>query len=76
MSRVTLTVRSPEQASAVVSSGGAVEARVGASQGTAYYPALIDKPRVGGVVLVGDKDLEELGLNGIAPQDIDRLIYG
>lgn len=44
------------------------------------YPPLINKPKINGVTLLGNKTGEELGLQDnmdeITAQDIDKIIYG
>ena len=42
--------------------------------GTNDYNDLINKPSMEGVELVGDKTLEELGVEALTPQEIDAII--
>ena len=42
--------------------------------GTNDYNDLINKPSIEGVELVGDKTLEELGVEALTPQEIDALL--
>ena len=42
--------------------------------GTNDYNDLINKPSIEGVELVGDKTLEELGVEALTPQEIDELL--
>ena len=42
--------------------------------GTNDYNDLINKPFIEGVELVGDKTLEELGVEALTPQEIDAII--
>jgi hypothetical protein len=42
--------------------------------GTNDYNDLINKPSIEGVELVGDKTLEELGVEPLTPQEIDELL--
>ena len=42
--------------------------------GTNDYNDLINKPSIEGVELVGDKTLEELGVEALTPQEIDAII--
>ena len=42
--------------------------------GTNDYNDLINKPSIEGVELVGDKSLEELGVEALTPQEIDAII--
>lgn len=42
--------------------------------GTNDYNNLINKPSIEGVELVGDKTLEELGVEALTPQEIDAII--
>lgn len=40
------------------------------------YTVLDNKPQIEGVVLVGDKSFEQLGMRAVTPQEIDNIIYG
>lgn len=40
------------------------------------YLDLKDKPRIEGVILEGNKRFVDLGLDEIAPQDIDEIMFG
>ena len=40
------------------------------------YDPLINKPRIEGNVLEGDKTYAQLGLEEITPQEIDEIIFG
>lgn len=40
------------------------------------YDALRNKPSIEGVTLQGDRTFEQLGLEPMTPQDIDKIIYG
>ena len=42
--------------------------------GTNDYNDLINKPSIEGVELIGDKTLEELGVEALTPQEIDAII--
>ena len=42
--------------------------------GTNDYNDLINKPSIEGVELIGDKSLEELGVEALTPQEIDAII--
>ena len=42
--------------------------------GTNNYNDLVNKPSIEGVELVGDKTLEELGVEALTPQEIDAII--
>ena len=42
--------------------------------GTNDYNDLINKPSIEGVELVGDKTLEELGVEALTPHEIDAII--
>ena len=42
--------------------------------GTNDYNDLMNKPSIEGVELVGDKTLEELGVEALTPQEIDELL--
>ena len=42
--------------------------------GSNDYNDLINKPSIEGVELVGDKTLEELGVEALTPQEIDELL--
>ena len=42
--------------------------------GTNDYNDLINKPSIEGVELIGDKTLEELGVEPLTPQEIDAII--
>lgn len=42
--------------------------------GTNDYNDLINKPSIEGIELVGDKTLEELGVEALTPQEIDAII--
>ena len=42
--------------------------------GTNDYNDLANKPSIEGVELVGDKTLEELGVEALTPQEIDAII--
>ena len=44
--------------------------------GTRDYNALVNKPQIEGVVLIGNKNINEIGIGTITEQDIDNLIYG
>ena len=44
------------------------------ASGTNDYNDLINKPSIEGVELVGDKTLEELGVEALTPQEIDAII--
>ena len=44
------------------------------TSGTNDYNDLINKPSIEGVELVGDKTLEELGVEALTPQEIDAII--
>lgn len=43
---------------------------------TDNYEDLLNKPKIEGVTLIGDKTFVELGLAEITPQDIDDIIFG
>lgn len=43
---------------------------------TSDYEKLLNKPKIEGNVLLGDKSFEELGLQAITPQEIDEIIFG
>ena len=43
---------------------------------TSDYEKLLNKPKIEGVLLLGDKSFEELGLRAITPQEIDDMIFG
>ena len=46
------------------------------NQGGAYnYPYSSNKPKIEGVVLVGDKSFEELGLTPVGTEQIDRWLF-
>jgi len=40
------------------------------------YENLINRPRIEGVELIGDKSFADLNLFNITPQEIDEIIYG
>jgi len=42
--------------------------------GTNDYNDLINKPSIEGIELIGDKTLEELGVEALTPQEIDELL--
>ena len=42
--------------------------------GTNDYNDLANKPSIEGVELIGDKTLEELGVEALTPQEIDAII--
>ena len=42
--------------------------------GTNDYNDLINKPSIEGIELIGDKTLEELGVEALTPQEIDAII--
>lgn len=42
---------------------------------TGSYEPLTDKPKIEGVTLRGDKTIEELGVNAMSVQDIERILY-
>ena len=42
--------------------------------GTNDYNDLVNKPSIEGVELIGDKTLEELGVEALTPQEIDAII--
>lgn len=42
--------------------------------GTNDYNDLVNKPSIEGVELIGDKSLEELGVEALTPQEIDAII--
>lgn len=42
--------------------------------GTSDYNDLVNKPSIEGVELIGDKTLEELGVEALTPQEIDAII--
>ena len=44
--------------------------------GTNNYEQLINRPRIEGVLLSGDKLFSDLGLECITPQEIDQIIFG
>lgn len=47
---------------------------ISTGSGTNDYNDLINKPSIEGVELVGDKTLEELGVEALTPQEIDELL--
>lgn len=49
---------------------------IGEAMQSGDYEALINKPRIEGTVLVGDRSLAQIGVGAVTPQDIDRIIYG
>ena len=42
--------------------------------GTNDYNDLVNKPSIEGVELIGDKTLEELGVEALTPQEIDEFM--
>lgn len=42
--------------------------------GTNDYNDLVNKPSIEGIELIGDKTLEELGVEALTPQEIDAII--
>ena len=44
------------------------------ANGTNDYNDLANKPSIEGVELIGDKTLEELGVEALTPQEIDAII--
>ena len=44
------------------------------ANGTNDYNDLVNKPSIEGVELIGDKTLEELGVEALTPQEIDAII--
>ena len=42
--------------------------------GSNDYNDLVNKPSIEGVELIGDKSLEELGVEALTPQEIDAII--
>ena len=48
----------------------------GGGGGTMNYNALVNKPRIEGHELIGDKTFQEIGLEDITQQDIDDIIFG
>lgn len=74
--RVEMTVKGSTPITAQVGGKSALKAGLSAPHGTSYYPALIDKPKIEGVTLEGDKTFGELGLGDITPQDIDKMLFG
>ena len=44
------------------------------ANGTNDYNDLANKPSIEGVELIGDKTLEELGVEALTPQEIDELL--
>lgn len=49
---------------------------IGKASGTSNYEALINKPSIEDVTLVGNKTFKQLGLEAMTPQEIDQMIYG
>ena len=43
---------------------------------TSDYEKLLNKPKIEGGLLLGDKSFEELGLRAITAQEIDDMIFG
>lgn len=48
----------------------------GDGSGTNDYNALVNKPKIEGVVLKGDKTFRQLGLEPMTEQDIDNILFG
>lgn len=48
--------------------------RVTDSTGTNDYNSLINQPKINKVKLIGDKSLEELGLNAITNLELEELL--
>lgn len=44
--------------------------------GTNDYNALVNKPKIEGVTLKGDKTFKQLGLESMTEQDIDNILFG
>ena len=42
--------------------------------GSNDYNELINRPKINGIELIGDKTLEELGVEALTPQEIDAII--
>ena len=59
----------------IQTSDGEIDTDIVISTGrTNDYNDLINKPSIEGVELVGDKTLEELGVEALTPQEIDELL--
>ena len=59
----------------IQTSDGEIDTDIEISTGeTNDYNDLINKPSIEGVELVGDKTLEELGVEALTPQEIDALL--
>ena len=42
--------------------------------GSNDYNELINRPKINGIELIGDKTLEELGVEALTPQEIDAIM--
>lgn len=76
MERVNLEIKPRAPVNLDIGGSPKLSLDIKGASGTNYYPALIDKPSIESVTLVGDKTFKQLGLSPVTEQEIDKIIYG
>ena len=72
----SLAIESAPSLGLSVESEQGISLSIGKASGTSNYEALINKPSIEDVTLVGNKTFKQLGLEAMTQQEIDQMIYG
>lgn len=76
MNEITLDIQGKQGIDLSVAGESAISLGIERSTGTSNYEALVNKPSIEDVTLVGNKTFKQLGLEAMTPQEIDQMIYG
>lgn len=76
MNEITLDIQGRQSIDLSVAGGSALSLGIERSTGTSNYNALVNKPSIEDVTLVGNKTFKQLGLEAMTEQEIDQMIYG
>ena len=76
MNEITLDIQGKQGIDLSVAGESALSLEIGRASGTSNYEALVNKPSIEDVTLVGNKTFKQLGLEAMTQQEIDQMIYG
>lgn len=76
MNEITLDIQGKQSIDLSVAGESGISLEIGRASGTSNYVALINKPSIEDVTLVGNKTFKQLGLEAMTQQEIDQMIYG
>ena len=76
VNEITLDIQGKQSIDLSVAGESAISLGIERSTGTSNYNALVNKPSIEDVTLVGNKTFKQLGLEAMTPQEIDQMIYG